>query len=100
MKEIHFPPYMLRIGLFRRSEIKYIDGTISSVIKNAKINPKMLVHESGFQNTELSPSKKICGLSSENKVMKLILKPTAIGKKPRIAANAVNSTGMILVFPA
>ena len=75
-------------------------GTINKVIKKAKANPKMMVQLKGFQNATLSPPKKICGLSSLNKVTKLILNPTAIGMKPRMAASAVNNTGIILVLPA
>ena len=58
-KEIHLPPNILRIGLFKRSAIRYIPGTISKVIKKAKARPKIMVQESGFQNTTLSPPKKI-----------------------------------------
>ena len=59
-----------------------------------------MVQLNGFQKATLSPPKKICGFNSLNKVTKLILNPMAIGKKPKIAARAVNSTGIILVFPA
>ncbi len=60
----------------------------------------MMVHDSGFQNTALSPPKNICGLSSANSVTKLILNPIASGIRARIAASAVSNTGMILVLPA
>ena len=89
MKDIHLPPNCLLIGLLKRSAIKYIPGTMNSVIKNANAKPKMIVQLNGFQNATLSPPKKICGFSSENNVTKLILKPTAIGIKARIAATAV-----------
>ena len=71
--EIHFPPNILLIGRLNLSAIKYIPGTISRVIKKAKAKPKIMVHDNGFQNTTLSPPKKICGLNSENNVMKLML---------------------------
>ena len=48
--DTHLPPYILRMGLLSLSAIRYIPGTITSVIKNAEINPKMIVHASGFQN--------------------------------------------------
>jgi hypothetical protein len=69
-------------------------------MKNANASPNIMVQLSGFQNATLSPPKKICGFSSENKVIKLMLKPIAIGIKPSIAATAVKSTGIILVLPA
>ena len=75
--EIHFPPYCLRIGRFSLSAIRYILGTMMSVIKNANAKPKMIVHASGFQKTALSPPKKMCGFNSENMVTKLMLKPIA-----------------------
>src|SRR5947209_1623817 len=92
-KDIHLPPYILRIGRLRRSEMRYIPGTINKVMKKAKAKPKMIVHDNGFQNTTLSPPKKMCGFRSENSVMKLMLKPKAMGINPRIAARAVNNTG-------
>ena len=58
-KDIHFPPYILRIGLLNLSAIRYMLGTINKVIKNAKVKPNMIVQESGFQNALLSPPKKI-----------------------------------------
>ena len=36
---IHLPPNMRRIGLRKRSAIRYMAGTIISVMKNAKIKP-------------------------------------------------------------
>ena len=57
--DTHFPPYILLIGLLKRSEIKYMLGTISKVMKKANAKPKMMVQESGFQNTALSPPKKM-----------------------------------------
>ena len=99
-KLIHLPPYILRMGLRNLSAIRYMAGTIINVIKKAKANPKMMVQLNGFQKATLSPPKKICGYKSENNVIKLILKPTAIGMKASIAASAVNNTGMILVLPA
>ena len=75
-------------------------GTTNNVMKNANINPQMMVSANGFQNTALSPPKKMCGLSSVNRVMKLMLKPMAKGIKARMAAKAVSNTGTILVFPA
>ena len=75
-------------------------GTSISVIKNANAKPKIIVQLSGFQKTTLSPPKKICGSKSENRVTKLILKPTAMGMKARMAANAVSNTGIIRVLPA
>ena len=56
---IHLPPYILRIGRRKRSAIKYMLGTMNRVMKNAKERPKMIVHDSGFQNVTLSPPKKI-----------------------------------------
>jgi len=58
-KDTHLPPNLFLIGLFNLSAIKYIAGTISKVIKNANAKPKIIVHERGFQNTTLSPPKKI-----------------------------------------
>ena len=69
-------------------------------MKNANINPNIKVQLNGFQKETLSPPKKICGFNSLNKVTKLMLNPMAIGIKPRIAANAVSNTGIILVLPA
>src|SRR6185369_7607699 len=51
--EIHLPPKYLRIGRLSRSAIRYILGRINSVMKKAKASPKMIVQESGFQNTAL-----------------------------------------------
>src|SRR5690348_1417060 len=48
--EIHLPPNMRRIGRFSLSAIRYMLGTITSVIKNANAKPKMIVHDNGFQN--------------------------------------------------
>ena len=62
--EIHLPPNCLRIGRFSLSAIRYMLGTIMSVIKNAKASPKIIVHESGFQKRALSPPKNMCGLRS------------------------------------
>ena len=56
-KEIHLPPYILRIGLFNRSAIRYMLGTMNRVMKKAKANPKIIVQDSGFQKTALSPPK-------------------------------------------
>ena len=75
-------------------------GTIISVIKKANANPNMMVHDNGFQNLALSPPKNMWGFSSENMVIKLMLKPIANGINASIAASAVSSTGIILVFPA
>ena len=99
-KLIQVPPNILRIGLRKRSAIKYILGTIISVMKNAKASPNIMVQLSGFQNATLSPPQKMCGFSSENNVIKLMLKPMAIGINPKIAATAVSNTGIILVLPA
>ena len=88
------------MGLFNLSAIRYIAGTINNVIKNANINPHIIVSESGFQKATLSPPKKICGFKSVNKVTKLILNPTASGINARMAASAVSNTGTILVLPA
>ena len=71
-----------------------------SVMKNANASPNIMVQLSGFQNATLSPPKNMCGFSSENKVMKLILNQIAIGIKPSIAATAVSNTGIIMVLPA
>ena len=71
--EIHFPWKNFVMGLFNRSAIKYIAGTINSVMKNANINPHMMVSDNGFQKTALSPPKKICGIRSVNNVTKLIV---------------------------
>jgi hypothetical protein len=96
--DTHFPPNILLIGRLKRSAIRYIDGTITSVIKNAEIRPKMIVHASGFQNEALSPPNHICGSRFSNIDMKLILKPIPRGINPNIAARAVSNTGMIRVF--
>ena len=56
--EIHLPPNCLRIGRLSLSAIRYMLGTIMSVIKNANASPKIIVHESGFQKRALSPPKK------------------------------------------
>jgi len=80
--------------------MRYMAGTISKVMKKANNNPQMMVSDKGFQNTALSPPKKICGFKSVNRVTKLILKPTASGINARMAASAVSNTGTILVFPA
>ena len=98
--DTHLPPKYRRIGLLNLSAIMYILGKINSVIKKANANPNMIVQDKGFQNTALSPPKNICGLSSANRVTKLILNPTARGINARIAAKAVSKTGIILVFPA
>src|SRR5690606_17383697 len=74
IKLIHLPPYILRMGRRSLSAIKYIEGTITSVIKNAKASPKIIVQLSGFQKATLSPPKKILGFNSENSVTKLMLK--------------------------
>ena len=92
-KLIHFPPNCLRIGRRNLSAIKYMAGTIMSVIKNAKANPKMIVQLNGFQNATLSPPKKICGFNSENRVTKLILKPTAMGINARMARSEERRVG-------
>ena len=88
------------IGLRNLSDITYMLGIINNVKKNDKIKPKMIVHANGPQNTTLSPPKKILGSKWVNKDSKLILNPTAKGNKPNIVATAVNSTGMIRIFPA
>src|ERR1700722_2407492 len=98
--EIHFPPYIFRIGRFNLNAIRYMLGTIINVIKNAKANPKIIVHDKGFQNTALNPPKKICGLKSESNVTKFMFSPMASGINANIAANAVSITGMIRVLPA
>ncbi len=69
-------------------------------MKNANASPKIMVQDNGFQNTALSPPKKICGFNSANRVTKLILNPIASGMSASIAASAVSNTGMILVLPA
>ena len=97
---IHLPPNIRCIGLRNLSAIRYIAGTIINVIKNAKASPNIIVQLSGLQNATLSPPKKIWGSSSLNRVTKLILNPTAMGMNARIAATAVNITGIILVLPA
>ena len=76
---IQVPPNKRRIGRFNRSAIRYILGTITKVIKNANVNPKMMVQDNGFQNLALSPPKKMCGSSSENIRTKSMLKPMAKG---------------------
>lgn len=75
-------------------------GTNNKVSKVAKLSPKIIVHDKLPQNITLSPPKNMCGLSSVNKVMKLIFIPTASGTNPNIVAVAVRITGVILVFPA
>ncbi len=98
--DIHFPPNILLIGLLKRSAIRYILGTTISVIKNADINPNIIVQANGFQNDALSPPIHICGSRCSNIDTKLILKPTPNGINPNIAARAVSITGMIRVLPA
>ena len=98
--EIHFPPNCLCIGRFNLSAIRYILGTMTSVMKNAKVNPNIIVQASGFQKEALSPPKKICGFNSENMVTKLILNPMANGKSAAMDASEVNNTGIILILPA
>ncbi len=83
---------------FNRSAIRYMLGRINKVMKKANARPNMMVQESGFQNTALSPPKNICGFRSANRVTKLILNPTAKGINASIAASAVSNTGMILCF--
>ena len=56
-KEIHLPPKCRRIGLFNRSAIRYMLGTMNSVMKKANARPNMIVQDKGFQKTELSPPK-------------------------------------------
>ncbi len=85
---------------FNLSAIRYILGTRIRVMKNANVNPKMIVHDNGFQKAALSPPKNIFGLRSVNRVTKLILKPIAKGISARMAASAVSNTGMIRVLPA
>jgi len=46
---------------FNLSEIKYIAGTNNKVRTVANPKPKIMVHESGPQNTTLSPPKNMCG---------------------------------------
>ena len=77
-KLIHVPPKVLRMGLFNLSAMRYIAGTIIRVMKKANANPKMMVQLKGFQKATLSPPKKILGSNSANRVIKLMLKPTAI----------------------
>ena len=77
-----------------------MEGTMINVIKNANAKPKIIVQLNGFQKATLSPPKKICGFNEENNEIKLILNPTAIGINPKMAANAVNNTGMMRVLPA
>ena len=60
MIEIHLPPNCLCIGRFNLSAIRYILGTITNVIKKAKVNPNIIVQARGFQKEALSPPKKIC----------------------------------------
>ena len=70
------------------------------VMKNAKVNPKIIVQASGFQKRALSPPKNIWGFNSENIFTKSILNPIPNGINARIAARAVSKTGIILVLPA
>ena len=97
--EIHLPPYCLRIGRLSLSAIRYMLGTIMSVIKNANASPKIIVHESGFQKRALSPPKNMWGLRSANMVTKLILKPIASGINASIAASAVTSARQQRTLP-
>jgi hypothetical protein len=55
--ETHLPPQWRRIGRLSRSAIRYMLGTMNRVMKKAKARPKMMVQDSGFQNTALSPPK-------------------------------------------
>ena len=75
----NFVPQNLIIGLLKRSLNMYILGTMISVKKNEKINPKIIVQLKGPQNTTLSPPKKRCGFKCWNKETKSIFKPTASG---------------------
>jgi len=93
-------PKNLSIGLLKRSAIRYILGTITSVKKKENIKPKMMVQLNGPQNTTLSQPKKICGFNSVNSFTKSILKQTANGNRPSMVAKAVSNTGMILILPA
>ena len=62
-------------------------------MKKANANPNMIVQASGFQKIALSPPKKICGLSSENIVTKLMLNPIANGIRAEIADGAETEAG-------
>lgn len=64
-----------------------------------KVNPKMMVQARIPQKTAESEPIKICGSSSVNKVVKLILKPKANGISPKTAAEAVNKTGVKRIPP-
>ncbi len=55
---IQVPPYCLRIGLLKRSAMRYIEGTITRVIKKAKVKPNIIVQAKGFQKLALAPPKK------------------------------------------
>ena len=46
--EIHLPPNILRMGLLNLSAIRYMPGTMNSVIKNANAKPKMIVQDKWF----------------------------------------------------
>ena len=59
---IHLPPNNLRMGLLSLSAIRYMAGTIISVMKKAKVKPKIMVQLSGFQKLAFPPPKKIWGL--------------------------------------
>ena len=53
----------------------------------------------GLKKITLSPPKNICGSQSLTRVKKLMLRPEASGKRPRIVVMAVNKTGLCLVLP-
>src|ERR1700709_1178196 len=56
-KDIHLPPKWRRMGLLSLSASRYILGTMNRVMKKAKVRPKMMVQDRGFQKTALSPPK-------------------------------------------
>ena len=74
-------------------------GTITSVRKVAKVNPKITVQHNGPQNTTVSPPTKKFGFHSETRVKKLIFKPVAKGINPKIVVIAVSKTGLNLAAP-
>ena len=51
------PNNQVIIFAFNRTEIKYITGTRKRVRNVPKINPKIIVHDSGAQKAALSPPK-------------------------------------------
>ena len=76
-----------------------MQGTTTSVRNVVTSRPKMIVHASGPQNTELSPPMKKLGLSRVKSPTKSMFRPMASGTRPRIAAEAVSSTGVRRVVP-